>query len=133
VTDTVPTVAGRRVDTLARLESDADVSVAASAGRPHLVPLSLAWDGAHVILATPAASPTASTSTPYTLLDDHGRLLRGRQGSSSYRRKRLNQPIKNGATVERIARQLGYESEVAFRKAFKREVGIPPARYRQRA
>ncbi len=31
----------------------------ASAGQPHLVPLSLAWDGAQVILATPAASPTA--------------------------------------------------------------------------
>ena len=28
-------------------------------GRPHLVPLSLAWDGAQVILATPANSPTA--------------------------------------------------------------------------
>ncbi len=31
----------------------------ASGGEPHLVPLSLAWDGARVILATPAASPTA--------------------------------------------------------------------------
>lgn len=37
-----------------------DVWVAtASAGEPHLVPLSLAWDGARVIVATPAASPTA--------------------------------------------------------------------------
>ena len=60
MTDTVRTAAERRADTLARLEGDADVWVAtASAGRPHLVPLSLAWDGAHVIVATPAASPTA--------------------------------------------------------------------------
>ena len=45
---------------MTRLEGDADVWVAtASGGQPHLVPLSLAWDGAHVILATPAASPTA--------------------------------------------------------------------------
>jgi hypothetical protein len=60
VTDAVRTAADRRADALARLEGDADVWVAtASAGRPHLVPLSLAWDGAHVIVATPAASPTA--------------------------------------------------------------------------
>lgn len=50
----------RKADMIARLERDADVWAAtASAGRPHLVPLSFAWDGTHVILATPAASPTA--------------------------------------------------------------------------
>jgi len=60
VTDAVRTAAERRADTLARLNGDADVWVAtASAGRPHLVPLSLAWDGARLIVATPAASPTA--------------------------------------------------------------------------
>lgn len=60
MTDAVRTAAERRADTLARLDGDADVWVAtASTGRPHLVPLSLAWDGAHVIVATPAASPTA--------------------------------------------------------------------------
>jgi hypothetical protein len=60
VTDAVRAAAQRKADTLARLDGDADVWVAtAHAGRPHLVPLSLAWDGTHVILATPAASPTA--------------------------------------------------------------------------
>lgn len=39
--------------------------------------------------------------------------------------------LKNEIKVEKIAEQLGYESEVAFRKAFKREIGIPPARYRK--
>jgi hypothetical protein len=64
VTDAVRAAAERRADTLARLEGDADVWVAtASAGQPHLVPLSLAWDGAQVILATPAASPTARNAT----------------------------------------------------------------------
>jgi len=58
--DAVRTAAERKADTITRLERDADVWVAtASASRPHLVPLSLAWDGAHVILATPAKSPTA--------------------------------------------------------------------------
>jgi hypothetical protein len=60
VTDVIRASAQRRADTLARLEGDADVWVAtASASQPHLIPLSLAWDGTHVILATPAASPTA--------------------------------------------------------------------------
>ena len=39
--------------------------------------------------------------------------------------------LKNNVEVEKIAEALGYESEVAFRKAFKREVGMPPARYRK--
>jgi AraC-like DNA-binding protein len=45
-----------------------------------------------------------------------------------YRATRL---LKNNVEVEKIAKLLGYESEVAFRKAFKREVGMPPARYRK--
>jgi AraC-like DNA-binding protein len=45
-----------------------------------------------------------------------------------HRAKRL---LKNGVKIETIAELLGYESEVAFRKAFKREVGMPPARYRK--
>ena len=39
--------------------------------------------------------------------------------------------LKNEVKVEKIAEQLGYESQVAFRKAFKREIGMPPARYRK--
>jgi hypothetical protein len=58
--DEVRTVSQRRADTIARLERDDDIWVAtASDGRPHLVPLSLAWDGSKVILATPLHSPTA--------------------------------------------------------------------------
>jgi len=60
MTETVRSAGQRKADTVARLENDADVWVAtASAGRPHLVPLSLAWDGTHVIAATPASSRTA--------------------------------------------------------------------------
>ena len=60
MTDAVRAASQRQSDAIARLDGDADVWVAtASAGRPHLVPLSLAWDGAQVILATPANSPTA--------------------------------------------------------------------------
>jgi AraC-like DNA-binding protein len=39
--------------------------------------------------------------------------------------------LKNEVRVETIAELLGYKSEVAFRKAFKREIGIPPAQYRK--
>ena len=39
--------------------------------------------------------------------------------------------LKNQVGMETIAELLGYESEVAFRKAFKRELGIPPAQYRK--
>ena len=34
-------------------------------------------------------------------------------------------------TVLRIAMDVGYESEAAFSRAFKREMGEPPARYRK--
>lgn len=39
--------------------------------------------------------------------------------------------LRHNVRVEAIANTLGYESEVAFRKAFKRELGVPPAKYRQ--
>jgi AraC-like DNA-binding protein len=39
--------------------------------------------------------------------------------------------LKDNVEVDKIAALLGYESGVAFRKAFKREVGMPPARYRK--
>jgi AraC-like DNA-binding protein len=48
-----------------------------------------------------------------------------------WRMHRATRLLKHGATSATIARQLGYDSEVAFRKAFRREVGIPPATYRQ--
>ena len=36
-------------------------------------------------------------------------------------------------SIESIARHVGYESPVAFAKAFKRSTGLPPGAYRQRA
>ena len=33
--------------------------------------------------------------------------------------------------VAQIASEAGYESEAAFNRAFKREYGLPPARYRR--
>ena len=35
-------------------------------------------------------------------------------------------------TIAQVARSVGYESEEAFSRAFKREVGLPPARWRER-
>jgi transcriptional regulator GlxA family with amidase domain len=37
------------------------------------------------------------------------------------------------ASVAQIAFETGYESEAAFNRAFKRELGIPPATWRGRA
>ena len=51
----------RKQDTLHRLEHDVDAWVAtadAGGGVPYLVPLSFVWDGATVLVATGAASPT---------------------------------------------------------------------------
>ena len=48
-----------------------------------------------------------------------------------WRMHRATRLLKSDVKVETIAKLLGYESEVAFRQAFKREVGIPPARYRK--
>ncbi|MGZ4340252.1 MAG: pyridoxamine 5'-phosphate oxidase family protein [Gaiellaceae bacterium] len=51
----------RKVDTLARLESDVDLWVASASadGDAYLVPLSYYWDGATLTVATPRASRTA--------------------------------------------------------------------------
>jgi AraC-like DNA-binding protein len=48
-----------------------------------------------------------------------------------WRMLRAMRLLKNEVRMETIAELLGYESEAAFRKAFKREVGIPPAQYRR--
>lgn len=40
---------------------------------------------------------------------------------------------KSSHSVARIASEVGYESEAAFNRAFKRQFGDPPARYRMRA
>lgn len=38
---------------------------------------------------------------------------------------------RNGAPLARIAEQVGYESEAAFNRAFKRSFGVPPAAWRR--
>ncbi|GHO45744.1 AraC family transcriptional regulator [Ktedonospora formicarum] len=48
-----------------------------------------------------------------------------------WRMHKATRLLKNNVKVEMIAELLGYESEVAFHKAFKREVGMPPAKYRK--
>jgi len=37
----------------------------------------------------------------------------------------------SGATVLQVALEVGYESETGFIRAFKREFGLPPAKYRR--
>jgi len=38
--------------------------------------------------------------------------------------------VTTAANIPTIAVQVGYDSEAAFNRAFSRELGIPPARYR---
>ncbi len=55
----------RRIHTIRRLESEENVwlATASADGVPHLVPLSLAWDGRRLLLATPNDSPTVRNAT----------------------------------------------------------------------
>jgi AraC-like DNA-binding protein len=48
-----------------------------------------------------------------------------------WRMSRATRLLKDNVEVGKIAELLGYESAVAFHKAFKREVGVTPARYRK--
>jgi hypothetical protein len=52
----------RKADVLAALEQQGDMwlSTANPAGRPHLIPVSAWWDGAHLVIATAGASRTAA-------------------------------------------------------------------------
>jgi hypothetical protein len=63
VTMSKRTTAERVADARAKLENDIDVWVAtATDNAPHLVPLSLHWDGERVILATESDSVTARSA-----------------------------------------------------------------------
>ena len=73
----MPRSTERRItDTLRRLDTAADVWIATSSaeGLPHLVPLSLGWDGARILVATPSRNPTArnvaDTGKARAALDD---------------------------------------------------------------
>ena len=54
------TTSERIAATIARLETEPNIWVATASadGLPHLIPLSLAWDGKCVLVATPTDSPT---------------------------------------------------------------------------
>ena len=41
--------------------------------------------------------------------------------------------VSTSYSVAQIASEVGYESEAAFNRAFKREFEIPPARFRSRS
>lgn len=41
--------------------------------------------------------------------------------------------LRAGFNVAEVTHRVGYESEVSFRKAFKRETGVPPGQFRQQS
>jgi hypothetical protein len=103
----------RRQDTLARLESDVDAWIAtAGDGVPYLVPLSYHWDGATIVISTPATSPTSRN------LQATGRV---RVGIGPTRDLVLIE-----GTVETIGGPADVPDEVA--KAFAARTGFDPRR-----
>ena len=53
--------------------------------------------------------------------------------ATRWRMLKAGELLRNGeATLSEVAARVGYDSEAAFRTAFKREMGIAPGRYRQR-
>jgi len=48
-----------------------------------------------------------------------------------WRMLRAARLLENEVGIETVATLLGYESEAALRKAFKRALGMPPAHYRR--
>ncbi|MDJ0754613.1 MAG: AraC family transcriptional regulator [Ardenticatenaceae bacterium] len=48
-----------------------------------------------------------------------------------WRMIKANGLLKTGRPITEVAHLVGYRSEVAFRKAFKRETGIPPGKYQR--
>ncbi|MEU8149699.1 pyridoxamine 5'-phosphate oxidase family protein [Nonomuraea sp. NPDC048901] len=62
MSDSPRTLQQRKQDTLDRLAQDVDAWVATAdgeGGTPYMVPLSFLWDGATLLISTPAASPTS--------------------------------------------------------------------------
>jgi hypothetical protein len=62
MSDSPRTLHQRKQDTLDRLAQDVDAWVATAdgeGGTPYMVPLSFLWDGATLLISTPAASPTS--------------------------------------------------------------------------
>ncbi|MET8871766.1 AraC family transcriptional regulator [Nocardia sp. NPDC004604] len=53
--------------------------------------------------------------------------------AAQWRMEHAARLLRTGATVPAVAARLGYTSEVAFRKAFARQFGIPPGAYRRTA
>jgi AraC-like DNA-binding protein len=48
-----------------------------------------------------------------------------------WRLRMAREKLREGrSTIAQIAHSVGYDSEVAFNRAFKREFGHPPARWR---
>ena len=50
---------------------------------------------------------------------------------ANWRMQLARQMLREGPTVQEVATRVGYESEAAFNRAFKRATGSPPARWRK--
>src|SRR5262245_22381433 len=101
-----------------------DQSISTALGLIHQSP-ERAWKVEELAAAVALSRPVFSARFTYLVGEPPIKYL------TRWRMHRAARLLKRNVEVEKIAELLGYESGVAFRKAFKREVGIPPARYRK--
>ena len=50
---------------------------------------------------------------------------------ANWRMQLAKQMLREGARIQEVATRVGYESEAAFNRAFKRATGSPPAAWRR--
>lgn len=107
-----------------RLNALCDPSISAALGLIHQQP-GRAWKVEE--LANEVALSRSEFSARFTRLVGEPPL----KYLTRWRMQRASKMLKNGIGLGVIAENMGYESEAAFRKAFRREVGLPPALYRK--
>lgn len=80
-------------------------------------------------------SLAAASGTSRTVLSDRFARFLGESPLAYLARWRLQLASRlletSHKTLQQIASEVGYESEASFNRAFKREFGVPPARYRK--
>jgi AraC-like DNA-binding protein len=80
-------------------------------------------------LATKVGASRSVIAERFVQSSENRRSPLSRAGACSSRRDCCRPPPK---TILHVAFDVGYESEAAFNRAFKREFGLPPAQYRRK-
>ncbi len=94
------------------------------------------WIGAHPSVAAPAGEMRRRSGLPARTFARRFRAATGHTPVEYVQRLRVEEAKRRlertDAPVERIAWEVGYEDPAAFRRLFRRIVGLPPGVYRRR-